>query len=338
MLKPASPVRRVTRPLALGTLGVLLVIACLASVAFGVRDITAADVLAALGGATDTASQAAAYQRIPRTLAAVVVGAALAVAGATMQAITRNPLADPGVFGVLSGSALAVVVLLTVAGSPSPALISAAAVLGAAGASAFVYAIGSAGRAGATPLTLALAGAATSAALTSLTTALILPRSQSLDSYRQWMVGGTGGTDWSELSLAAPVIAVGVLVALGHGGGLNALALGDDVAAGLGYAVTRTRLVGWGVAATLAGVATALCGPIAFIGLVVPHAVRLVSGPDQRWLLPLSAVGGAIFLVLADTLGRVVAPPAEIAVGVVTPLIGAPVFLWVVRTMKTRSL
>ncbi len=337
MPSPSGPVPAI-RPLSLGLLGVALVAACVASLAFGVRDIAAADILAALGGATDTASQAAAYQRIPRTLAAVVVGAALAVAGATMQAITRNPLADPGVFGVLSGSALAVVLLLTVAGSTSPALVSVAAILGAGVASAFVYAIGSAGRVGATPLTLALAGAATSAALTSLTTALILPRSRDLDSYRQWMVGGTGGTGWPELALAAPVIALALLLALGHGGHLNALVLGDDVAAGLGYDVTRTRLVGWGVSATLAGVATALCGPIAFIGLVVPHAVRLVSGPDHRWLLPLSAVGGAVFLVLADTVGRVVAPPAEIAVGVITPLIGAPVFLWVVHTMKMRSL
>lgn len=330
--------RSVPKPLSAGVLGILLVIACLASVAFGVRDITATDVMAALGGATDTASQAAAYQRIPRTLAAVAVGAALAVAGATMQAITRNPLADPGVFGVLSGSALAVVIVLTVTGSPAPAVISAAAIIGAAAASAFVYAIGSTGRVGATPLTLALAGAATSAALTSLTTALILPRSQSMDAYRQWMVGGTGGTQWPDLLIAVPVIVAGVLVALFHSGGLNALALGDDVAASLGYDVTRTRLIGWGVSAALAGISTALCGPIAFIGLIVPHVVRLVGGADNRWLLPLSALGGAVFLVAADTVGRVVAPPAEIAVGVITPLIGAPVFLWIVRAMKTRSL
>lgn len=323
---------------ALLTLGLIgaLVLACLASIAFGVREITAADVWAALQGSTETASHAAAYQRIPRTIAALLAGAALAVAGTSMQAITRNPLADPGVFGVLAGASLAVVIVLVLLGAPSQGVVFLAAVIGAGLAAAFVYAVGSRGRSS-SPLTLALAGAATAAALTSLSTALVLPRSQSLDSYRQWVVGGVGGTDFADLRIAGPVLLIVTLASLALAGAFNALALGDETATSLGHNVTRIRALGWATAAVLAGVVTALCGPIAFVGLVVPHLVRLLVGGDHRWLLPQAALAGALLLVATDTIGRLVNQPAEVPVGVITPLIGAPVFIWIVRSMKTRS-
>lgn len=325
-------------PAALVALVAALALACVASVAFGVRDVSAPDVLDAFLGHTDTASQSAAYVRIPRTVLAALVGAALAVAGTSMQAVTRNPLADPGIFGVLAGASLAVVVSLAVVGPLPTTATMAVAVLGSAAAAFFVYAVGSVGRDGATPLKLALSGAAVTAALTSLVQAVSLPRAETLEAFRFWQIGGVGGADWHRIGLGAPALLAGFLLCWACATGLNALALGDDAAAGLGQDVRVTRLTASVGAVVLCGVATALAGPIAFVGLVVPHACRLVIGTDHRWLVPVSAVAGACLLVVADTLGRVVVPSAEVAVGVITPLIGAPVFIWLVRSRKVRAL
>lgn len=325
-------------PAALVALAAALTLACVASVAFGVRDVSAPDVFAAFLGHTDTASQSAAYVRIPRTVLAALVGAALAVAGTSMQAVTRNPLADPGIFGVLAGASLAVVVSLALVGPLSTTATMAVAVLGSAAAASFVYAVGSMGRGGATPLKLALSGAAVTAALTSLVQAVSLPRAETLEAFRFWQIGGVGGADWHRIGLGAPALLAGFLLCWACATGLNALALGDDAAAGLGQDVRVTRLTAAVGAVVLCGVATALAGPIAFVGLVVPHACRLVIGTDHRWLVPVSAVAGACLLVVADTLGRVVVPSAEVAVGVITPLVGAPVFIWLVRSRKVRAL
>ncbi len=326
------------RMLSLLLLTAVLAVVCVLSVAFGVRDITFTDALAALGGHTGTTEQAAAWQRIPRTVLAMMVGAALAVSGTTMQAVTRNPLADPGIFGVLAGASLAVVTGIAFFGLSNPVATMAAAVFGSAVAATFVYTVGSLGRGGATPLKLALAGAATSAAATSMVSAVLLPRVDVMDTFRFWQIGSVGGAEWPLLGLAAPFLILGALVCWASAGGLNALALGDDIATGLGRNVLRTRLVSSLGAVILCGVATALAGPIGFVGLIVPHVCRLLVGVDHRWLIPISALSGAILLVAADTLGRVVTRPSEIAVGVITPLIGAPFFIWIVRRQKVREL
>ncbi|RNE49052.1 iron ABC transporter permease [Corynebacterium alimapuense] len=312
--------------------------ACFLSVAYGARDITFADALAAFQGNLDTVEQAAAYQRIPRTVLGLLVGAALAVSGLTMQAVTRNPLADPGIFGVLAGASLAVVIGIAFFGMRDPVATMIASVFGSAVAAAFVYTVGSLGRAGATPLKLALAGAATSAALTSLVTAVILPRSAVMDSFRFWQIGGVGGAEWHQIGLGIPFLAFGAFICWANASGMNSLALGDNVAIGLGQHVLRTRLSSSAGAVILCGVATAMAGPIAFIGLIIPHMCRLIIGTDHRWLVPMCALAGAVLLVLADTLGRVIAPPSEIAVGIITPLIGAPLFIWIVRRQKVRDL
>lgn len=317
---------------------VALVAATAASVMFGVRDIGVADAFAALGGARETTDQAAAAVRIPRTVLALVAGAALATAGTTMQAVTRNPLADPGIFGVLSGASLAVVCGIAFLGVSDSRTTMLLAVLGAAVAAVFVYAVGSLGRGGATPLKLALAGAATTAAASSLVSAVVLPRAQAMDQFRFWQIGGVGGAQWADLRLAAVPLVFGAVLCWACARGMNALALGDDVASGLGERVWRTRLVSSAGAVVLCGVATALTGPIGFVGLVVPHVIRLLSGTDHRWLLPLSALAGALLLTVTDTVGRVVARPDEIAVGILTPLIGAPFFIWIVRRQKGRAL
>lgn len=316
----------------------VLVLLVVASVAFGNRVVSFDEVVAGLLGQSDGVGSAAVVSRIPRTVLALLVGAALALAGATFQAVTRNPLADPGILGVSAGASLAVVVGMAFFHISGPYPTMAFATVGAAVAAVFVYAIGSLGRGGATPLKLALAGAATTAALTSLVSAVMLPRVEELPAFRFWQIGGVGGAEWDRILVIAPFLAGGALIVIACARGMNSLALGDDLAAGLGENVARTRIVASLGAVVLCGVATAIAGPIGFVGLVIPHLCRLLVGTDHRWLLPFSALAGAGLLVAADTIGRVVARPAEIEAGIVTALVGAPFFIWIVRRQKVREL
>lgn len=317
---------------------VLLVLAGIASVAFGVRSVGLDEIVGGVIGSTDTIGEAAVAKRVPRTVLAMLVGAALAVSGAVMQGVTRNPLADPGILGVTTGAALFVVAGIAFFGLASPTSYIWVAIAGAALAASFVYAVGSLGRGGATPLKLALAGAASSAAFTSLISAILLPRIDVMDSFRFWQIGGVGGAQTEKTLQVLPFLAVGALLSLATARGLNSLALGDDLARGLGEHVGRTRLLAAVGAVTLAGAATAIAGPIGFVGLAVPHLCRLLVGVDHRWLLPFSAVMGAALLTTADVVGRLVARPAEVDVGIVTALLGAPVFIAIVRRQKVRAL
>lgn len=318
--------------------GVLLVL-CILSVCFGVREVSVDDVFAALAGDDETIAQAAIIKRLPRTVLALLVGAALALSGATMQAVTRNPIADPGILGVSNGASLAVVIGIAFLGLADPYGQMALAIVGAAVAAAFVYTVGSLGRGGATPLKLALAGAATSAAFASLISAIMLPRVDMLQAFQSWQIGGVGGAEWPRIALTAPVLALGALICFASSRGMNSLALGDDMAKGLGEHVARTRLFSALGAVILAGAATAIAGPIGFVGLVVPHMCRMLVGTDHRWLLPFSAIAGAALLLASDVVGRVIAPSnEEIQVGIITALIGAPFFIWIVRRQKVREL
>ncbi|WP_165063851.1 FecCD family ABC transporter permease [Marisediminicola senii] len=316
----------------------LLVALSLLSLAIGSRDVTLADIVAGLGGSVDTLGEASVVKRVPRTVLAVIVGAALGLAGAVMQGVTRNPLADPGILGVNAGASLAVVIGIAWFGLASATGYIWTAIVGAAVAAVFVYSVGSLGRGGATPLKLALAGAATSAALASFITAVALPRGDISGIIRSWQIGGVGGASFDSIRQVAPFIVVGFAVCLLSARSLNSLALGDDIAAGLGERVAVVRAIAALGAVLLCGAATAVAGPIAFVGLVVPHFCRLLVGVDQRWLLPFSAVAGACLLVVADVLGRIVARPSEIDVGIITALIGAPVFIAIVRRQKVRAL
>nr|WP_242679957.1 iron ABC transporter permease [Nocardioides sp. IC4_145] len=310
----------------------------LLSVAVGSRPVGWSDITAALGGSSDTLAEAAVTKRIPRTLLAVAVGAALGLAGAVMQGVTRNPLADPGILGVNMGASLAVITGIAWFGLTAAASFVWAAIAGAALSAVFVYAVGSLGRGGATPLKLALAGTATSAAFASFITAVVLPRNDIAGGVRSWQIGGVGGASFDTITLVLPFLLVGLLVCLVSARGLNSLALGDDVAAGLGERVALTRGAAAVGAVLLCGAATAAAGPIGFVGLVVPHLCRLLVGVDHRWLLPSSAVVGAALLTGADVVGRIVARPSEIDVGIITALIGAPFFIHVVRRQKVRAL
>lgn len=317
----------------------VIIVLSILSVAFGVRAVSVGDVLAAFSGHDDTIEQAAIIKRMPRTVLAILVGAALALSGAAMQAVTRNPIADPGILGVTTGASLAVVIGIAFFGVASAYGYMVLAIIGAAVAAVFVYSVGSLGRGGATPLKLALAGAATAAAMGSLTSAIMLPRVDLLQVFQAWQVGGVGGAEWPRIAITAPALAVGALICFACSRGMNSLALGDDMAAGLGENVFRTRLVSALGAVILAGAATAIAGPIGFIGLVIPHFCRMIIGTDHRWLLPFSALAGAALLLASDIIGRVIAPSSEeIQVGIITAVIGAPFFIWIVRRQKVREL
>ncbi|WP_454747731.1 FecCD family ABC transporter permease [Ciceribacter selenitireducens] len=315
-----------------------VVLLCLISLAVGARDVPLADVVAALRGHVDSIGQAAVATRVPRTLLALSAGAALGLAGAVMQGVTRNPLADPGILGVNMGASLAVVIGVAWFNLASAQAYIWAAILGAGGSAAFVYTVGSLGRGGATPLKLALAGAATSIAFASLVIAVVLPRNDIAGGIRAWQIGGVGGATLDRLAHVTPFLLLGLAISLSSARKLNALALGDELAAGLGERVALARGVSALGAILLCGGTTAVCGPIGFVGLVVPHVCRLLTGVDHRWLLPLSAMAGAGLLLAADVLGRIVARPAELDVGIVTALVGAPFFIWLVRQKRAREL
>ncbi|WP_208378947.1 FecCD family ABC transporter permease [Cumulibacter soli] len=318
-------------------LAVLAVVMFL-SVTIGSRSVSLEDVFAAVGGSTDGFDQAAVAKRIPRTLLAVLAGLALAVSGTVMQGVTRNPLADPGILGVNMGASVAVVAGIAYFGLVSASSFIWVGILGAAVAALFVYAVGSLGRGGATPLKLALAGAATAAALSSFVVAIMLPRNDIAGGVRSWQIGGVGGATYASLGQVLPFFIVGFAICILAARGLNTLALGDDLAAGLGERVARARAAAALGAVILCGAATAVCGPIAFVGLVVPHACRLIVGVDHRWLIPYAALVGAILLTAADVVGRVVARPAEIDVGIITAFLGAPLFIYLVRRQGVRDL
>lgn len=336
-VRPAGLRRRRTLGLALVLVGLLL--AVVASLAFGARVVAWPDVVAGvLHPDPENIAQAAVGSRVARTVLGLLVGAALGVGGAVLQGLTRNPLADPALLGISSGASLAVVLGIMLLGLTSLTQYVWMAFLGAALASALVYAIGSLGREGATPLKLALAGAATTAALGSGVSMVLLSRTDVLDTFRFWQVGSIGRASLPEIAQVVPFLVVGAVLAVGSARGMDALALGDDVAVGLGQRIGLVRAAGALAAVLLCGTAVALAGPIGFVGLVVPHLARVFTGPGHRWLLPYSAGLGAALLLAADVVGRVVARPQEVEVGIVTAVIGAPVFIAIIRRRKVREL
>ena len=276
--------------------------------------------------------------RLPRTILAVLVGTALGVAGALMQGVTRNTLADPGLLGVNAGAAFAVVLAIWAFDTTEVLGLVWFAFVGAAITSVLVYALGSMGRGGANPVRLALAGAALSALLGAFTGAVTLLDQATLDQFRFWAVGSLAGRDADVTWQVMPFIVVGLVIAIGAGRQLNALALGEEAARSLGTKVNTTRLLSALAITLLCGAAVAAVGPIAFVGLVVPHMMRVWFGPDQRWLVPASALAGAGLLLYCDTAGRIIARPGEIQVGIMTAAIGGPVFVLLVRRTRMAQL
>lgn len=324
----------------------LLVISIPLSLSAGARDIPLSDLMATLSGETVNSLYAPILtKRVIRTVLGLIAGCALGTAGCVMQSITRNPIADPSILGVNSGAALFVVSGIAFFGAKTASQYIALALAGAGiismlvfGIASFVPGKGAVSYNNANPIRLALAGAAVSTACSSLISAVMLPRTNVTQEFRFWQVGSISGGTWNNILTVLPLLVVGILLAILLTPSLNALALGDDIATGLGVNVTRTRALGALSGVLLCGAITALTGPIGFVGLMVPHLVRIFCGADLRVQIPVSAMDGALLLILADVLGRYIGKPGELEVGIVTAFLGAPVFILVVRKAKVGKL
>ncbi|MDT7845614.1 FecCD family ABC transporter permease [Streptomyces justiciae] len=317
-------------------LALLATAACL-SLAIGTKQIPLDQVWSGLFAPSGTENDAIVRElRLPRTLIGIAVGAALGLGGAVMQTLTRNPLADPGLLGVNAGASAAVVTAIGVLGITTFSGYLWFALAGAGLAATAVHALGGGRRA--TPVRLALAGTAVNAALFGYISGLQLWDLGTLDEMRYWSVGTLAQRDPSLLLTVAPLLAAGALLALSLARPLGAIALGEDHARALGTDIRRTRLLSVVAITLLCGGATAVCGPIGFIGLMIPHAARSFCGPDPRWLLPYCALYAPVLLLVSDVIGRVVVPPSEIEVGIVTAFLGGLLFIHLVRRRKAVRL
>jgi iron complex transport system permease protein len=311
--------------LAVGALGVVLV----SSVAVGSVTLPVSEVFEALSGARQLESHLiVADLRIPRTVAGLVAGLCLAVSGVLLQGATRNPLASPALMGITAGGGFAVVVSVALLGLPSQVAVWAA-FAGGAAAAGLALTLASSGRDGLSPVRLALSGAIVSALLAAWTSALLAINEHTADDVRHWLAGSLAGRDAAAVGPLLPLVGAALLGAWLLARPLDALALGDEAAVGLGQHPTRVRLLAGLIAVALAAVAVALAGPIAFVGLAVPHVARALIGSHHRDVLLLSALLGPVLLLGADIVGRIVAPPTEVQAGVLTALIGAPVLVHV---------
>lgn len=324
--------------------GLLLVLGCLAiltllSIAVGSKAIPLTEVYTAL---SQNAGEGDAYviwsMRIPRTVAGLAVGAALGMAGALIQALTRNPLADPGILGVNAGASLFVALGVSIFGVTSISGYVWFAFAGALVVTVAVYIIGASGRGPADPVRLTLAGVALGAVLSGIVTGMILLNPRAFDQMRNWNAGSVSGMGFDILMPVVPFLVLGLLIAFIAAMSLNAIALGDDLANALGANVMRTRILGISAVTLLAGGATAIAGPIGFVGLMVPHVARWIVGPDQRWILTYTLLLAPALVLAADVIGRVIIRPGEMPVGIVTAFVGAPVLIFLVRRKKASGL
>lgn len=328
----------------------LLTVAVVASIAIGTRSLSPATVFDALthalgcdGGpfscpARSTAEEIVRELRLPRTALALFAGMALGIAGALIQGYTRNPLADAGLLGLNAGAAFLAALSVYLFGFTAPNQYIWFAFAGSAVAGLIVFGASSIGGGKASPLSLVLAGAAMTAFLQAMTNAIVVLDNVALDTYRFWVVGTVAGREADVFWQVLPFLVVGLGMAVAAAPSLNLLSLGDDVARGLGVDVGRARAFGMVAVVLLSGAATAAIGPIAFLGLVVPHIARTITGPDNRWLIPYSGLIGGLLLLVADVAGRVVARPGELQVGVMLAVIGAPFFIALVRRKRLVSL
>lgn len=325
--------------------GAALLLLCALSMAFGALSVPPDQIWQTLLGDAPNAriDNVIWSVRLPRTALALATGAALGLSGALMQALTRNPLADPGILGVSAGAAFAVVLSVGVLGLGSVYGYIWFSFAGALAASVLVYGLGGLGRSGSTPVKLALAGVAVTSLLFSLTSAVALTDPDALDRYRFWSAGSLADLEDGVLLRVLPFLAAGAVLALACAPALNSLALGDDMAKSLGLKLGLIRIQGVVAVTLLTGGAVAVIGPVVFVGLVVPHIARVLAqaagiGPDHRWLLPLSAVLAPCLLLAADIAGRLIARPVEIQAGILVAFIGGPFFIALVRRRRLAEL
>ncbi|MFD4635361.1 FecCD family ABC transporter permease [Streptomyces sp. NPDC058284] len=333
---PAPPKRRAIRSAGLLVSVAVLLLVFFASIAVGAKSMSMGEVWHGLFQDTGTYGDVVVGERLARSLLGLLAGVALGLSGAVLQALTRNPLADPGLLGINLGASAAVVSAISFFGVTSLSGYVWFAFTGAMLVGVLLYVIG--GARGATPVRLALAGTAISAALYGYLQAVMIMDGAALNKMRFWTVGSLASANMDTIKQVLPFLAIGTVLALSLARPLNAMAMGDDTARALGAHLNRTRALSMAAATLLCGAATAACGPIVFVGLMVPHIVRSFTGPDMRWILPYAAVLSPVLLLGADVVGRVVARPAELQVGIVTAVIGAPVFVHLVRRRKVAQL
>ncbi|MFC3577398.1 FecCD family ABC transporter permease [Streptomyces yaanensis] len=333
---PAPPTHRAIRALGLLASVVILALVALASIAIGAKELPLDQVWHGLFHDSGTYADVVVDDRLARTVLGLLVGAALGLSGAVLQALTRNPLADPGLLGINAGASAAVVTAITYFGVTSLSGYVWFAFVGAAAVGALVWFLG--GSRGATPVRLALAGTAISAALYGYLQAVMITDDAALGKMRFWTVGSLASATDATITQVLPFLVVGTVLSLALARPLNAVAMGDDTARALGADLNRTRVLSMAAATVLCGAATAACGPILFVGLMVPHVVRSFTGPDLRWILPYATVLSPVLLLGADVVGRVLARPAELQVGIMTAVIGGPVFILLVRRRRTAQL
>lgn len=327
------------RPGALLLSAAAVLAAAVLSIAIGSHPLSPARVWEVLWNPDDTQATIAVHElRLPRTIVGIVTGAALGLAGALMQTLTRNPLADPGVLGVNAGAALAVVATSAVTGVTAVGFSVWAALIGAFLAVGAVHVLGDTGSTGGSPARIALAGVAITAALSAIVQTVILADQEVFNEFRFWAAGSLDGRALTTTGTILPFVVVGIAIAAALAPRLNALALGDETGRSLGLDVRRTRLMTVIAIALLCAAATAAVGPIAFVGLGVPHVARALCGSDQRWVLPCSLLLGSAFLLGADVLGRVLGGTSEVQAGIITAILGGPVFVAVVRRRRIEAL
>lgn len=331
---------KITKTISIYLGSILLLGVCvLASLAWGSKNIEFSQVINALLNSNDTSFAALVVrERIPRTIFSIMAGASLGISGSLMQSITRNPIADPSILGVNTGASLFVVIGMAFFNINSPNQYIWLALFGAGITAVIVYFIASIGNGGMTPIKLALSGAATSAVLSSLVSAVILPRSDVMDTFRFWQVGSVSGATWESIRLILPFVIIGLIISIAATPALNVLALGDDVATGLGVNIGIIRIICAIAGVILCGAITAIAGPIGFVGLMIPHSIRLIFGSSLKGIVPMSGIGGAVLLTLSDVLGRVIGSPSEVQVGIITAFIGAPILIIIARKAKVKAL
>ena len=317
----------------------LLSIMAIFSISLGAKSIAFSKVIdVLLGNDPDSLEATIILQRIPRTVFGILAGGALGISGALMQSITRNPIADPSILGVNTGASLFVVAGIAFFNITVAYQYIWLAIIGAGVTAVFVYSVASMGKDGATPLKLALSGSAVSIVLGSLVSTIMLPNNRVMEAFRFWQVGSIGSATWESIMLISPFLIVGFIISMFISGYLNNLALGDEAATALGTNVVMTRTIGALSSVLLCGATTALAGPIGFVGLIIPHIIRVIFGSEMSKMLPLSFLGSAILMLVSDIIGRIISLPGETEVGIVTAVLGAPVFILAIRKGRVKSL
>ena len=318
---------------------ILLILTLFISITYGVKSVGLSDVIKAFTEKISTDYNVNIVQaRIPRSIFGLIAGAALSISGVLMQSITRNPIADPSILGVNTGASLFIVIGITFFNIQSKLSYIGLSFTGAILAAFFVYKLASAGYGGATPIKLAIAGAATSTALSSFVSLIVMPNSSVMTTYRFWQIGSIGGTTFDDIKLVLPFIVIAIFVSFLLSNNLNTLLLSEDTATALGLNVNRTKAIACVCGVLLCATVTALAGPISFVGLMVPHIIRMVIGSNHYNLIACSGIYGASILLISDVLGRILGAPGELETGIMTAIIGAPIFIFIIRKAKVQSI